>query len=94
MANDPEARASGSSAIIIAVVALILIAGVAFMLMNRGEAPDTVINNPAPSAPSTTVVEKETIKEVPGPGTTVVVPPATTKSDAPAAPAGDGAQPK
>ena len=74
MANDPEARSTGSSAVIIAVVALVLIVGLAFVLLNRGGevADTTVINNPVPS-----IVDRPGPVPVPG-STTVVTPPAVT----------------
>ena len=74
MANDPEARSTGSSAVVIAVVALVLIVGLAFVFLNRGGevADTTVINNPVPS-----VVDRAVPVPVPG-STTVITPPATT----------------
>ena len=76
MATDPEARASGSSAAIIAVVALILIVGLAFVMMNRGgDAPigdTTVVNTP----PSTVVNPPDVKVEAPD----VTVAPDTSKS--------------
>ena len=78
MSNDPEARASGNSAVVIALVALVLIAGVAFMLFNQGNAPTdtTVVNNPAPAVTETT---REVPVPVPG-NTTIVTPPASSSS--------------
>jgi hypothetical protein len=66
MATDPEARSSSNSAVLIAVVALILIIGLAFVFLNRGNSPDvvsnTIVNNPAPP----TVVNPPPVATPPG----------------------------
>jgi hypothetical protein len=90
MATDPEARSSGNSAVVIAVVALVLIVGLAFLFFNRGAGPDdtTIVNNPAPS------VNTETTKEVPVPvpgNTTIVTPPAGGSGSSGSASSGGGA---
>jgi hypothetical protein len=82
MATDPEARSSGSSAVIIAVVALILIVGLAFVVMNRGAettGDTTVVNNPPATVvnpPATVVNPPDVNVKVPD----VTVAPSTGKS--------------
>lgn len=60
MAVDSEARSSGNSAIVIALVAIVLVVAGAFAFLNNRptetvavptEGSTTVVNNPAPAAP-------------------------------------------
>jgi len=81
MATDVEARDTGSSALVIGILALVLIVGAVWFFAMRpsGEVvpvpvsgPNTtVVQPPAPAAPPTTVVQPA------APPTTVVVPPAS-----------------
>ena len=81
MANDPEARAAGNSAMIIGIVVLVLIVGaIAYFATNReADGPDVV------QVPGSSTVVKETTREVPVPapnsgGSTVVVQPQVPSS--------------
>ena len=70
MATDPEARATGSSAMMIGIIVLVLLVGIAVAYFSMNRSPDvavapnggsdtTVINNPpkvdAPDAPDVNV---------------------------------------
>lgn len=83
MANDTEARATGSSAMIIGVVALVLIVGLAAVFFMRGDNADTVGDTTIVNPPSTTIVEPPA-SAPDGPDVTIEAP------EAPAAPAMDG----
>ena len=101
MATDPEARASSNSGVLIAVVALVLVIGlaVAFMSMRGNEPGDTTIVNP-PSSSETTVIEAPDAPKPPDVNVEVAPPSSSTtttttvESAPPAAdatpPAGEG----
>ena len=85
MAYDPEARENSNSAMIIAIVAVVLVVlGALAWYATRPDdvGPDTVV-----TTPPTTVVEKETVTEVPvpsdAPDTIVVQPGAPAPAPAP-----------
>lgn len=81
MASDPEARATGNSAMIIGIVVLVLIVGaIAYFATNNDRGGPDIVQTPG----SSTVI-KETTREVPAPNTdtpdTVIVnPPASSSS--------------
>jgi len=81
MATDPEARATGNSAMIIGLVLLALaVAAIAYFMTNRGDTSPDVVAVPG----GTSTVVKETTKEVPVPATgdspDVIVNPPTSGS--------------
>ena len=80
MATDPEARATGSSAMMIGIIVLVLVVGiaVAYFSMNRspdvavvpdgGDTNTTIVNPPAVDAPDVKVDAPDVKVEVPSGG--------------------------